>query len=262
MDHKQNLPQSSGVNINYHALLMENHIAESNLESSKGLKAVKTSEDFAALFFIDKKGSFKVVSHSADSDSAWMLNTLSPDGYEVTAFALYHDEPSNNLTLAYARRKNNVSELLVSKAFDLGTVDLNKWEVNFAWANKVLERKERIIDHITMDAQGVLFSTHFTNTDAAHHYFKYSEQPRSYTLPENGELPWAKLTINTECFCSITFKKTKPSCFNLWNPMNTAKYSSIASTPEPISTPSMYSTMPKATVWCTLLARAFSASLW
>lgn len=187
MDNKQNLPQSSGVNINYHALLMENHIAESNLESSKGIKAVKTSEDFAALFFIDKKGSFKVVSHSADSNSAWMLNTLSPDGYEVTAFALYHDEPSNNLTLAYARRKNNTSELLVSKPFDLGAVDLNKWEVNFAWANKILERKERIIDHITMDAQGVLFSTHFTNTDAAHHYFKYSEQPRSYTLPENGE---------------------------------------------------------------------------
>jgi len=187
MDNKQNLPQSSGVNINYHALLMENHIAESNLESSKGIKAVKTSEDFAALFFIDKKGSFKVVSHSADSNSAWILNTLSPDGYEVTAFALYHDESSNQLTLAYARRKNSVSELLVSKAFDLGSVDLNKWEVNFDWANKVLERKERIIDHITMDAQGVLFSTHFKDTDAAHHYFKYPDQPRNYTLPENGE---------------------------------------------------------------------------
>lgn len=187
MDNKQNLPQSSGVTINYHALLMENHIAESTLESSKGLKAVKTSEDFAALFFIDKKGAFKVLSHSADSSSAWMLNTLSPETYEVTAFALYHDESSNNLTLAYARRKNNTSELLVSSAFDLGKVNLDKWEVDFAWANKTLEHKERIIDHITMDAQGVLFSTHFTNTDAAHHYFKYSEQPRSYTLPENGE---------------------------------------------------------------------------
>lgn len=187
MDNKQNLRQSSGVNINYHALLMENHIAESTIESSKGLKAVKTSEDFAALFFVDKKGLFSVVSHSTDSDSAWMLNTLSPTGYEVTAFALYHDENTNQLTLAYARRKNNVSELLVSKAFDLGAVDLNKWEVNFNWANKVLERKERIIDHITMDAQGVLFSTHFANTDAAHHYFKYPDQPRSYTLPENGE---------------------------------------------------------------------------
>ena len=186
MEHKESLLQKSGVTVNYHCELMQNYLAESIIDFGKGLRCVKTNEDEAYLFFIDKKAVLQVLAHSQTTGSGWRMHSISSDGYEVTAFGVHDNQEESSFRLSYARRRNGVSELLVSEVIKISTIDNDKWVPDYRWSQKKIERKERIIDHITMDTQGLLFSANFTKTDANFYYFKYENEPVAYALPENA----------------------------------------------------------------------------
>lgn len=188
MEHKKSLLQQSGINVNYHCELMQNYVSESVIDFGKGLQTVKTTEDEAFLFFIDKKAVLQVLVHSKLSGSGWKRHRISSEGYEVTSFGIYENQDEINRTfrLSYAQKKNGVSELLVSENLFVKNIDCEKWECDYQWKYKDIERKEREIDHISMDEQGVLYSTNFTKTDANFYYFQYDSEPQVYSLPENG----------------------------------------------------------------------------
>ncbi|PLK43282.1 hypothetical protein [Emticicia sp. TH156] len=188
MEHKESLPQKSGITVNYHCELMQNYVPESIIDFGKGLRCVKADEDEAFLFFIDKRGQLQVLVHSDTAGSGWRMHTVSDAGYEVTAFGVFENQLKGQFRIAYARRNGGISELLVSENIRTETINNDLWEPVYNWQQKIIERKERIIDHITMDEQGLLFSANYTSTDANFYYFKYANQPVAYSLPENATL--------------------------------------------------------------------------
>ncbi len=186
MENKESLPQESGITVNYHCELMQNYVPESIIDFGKGLRCVKADEDEAFLFFIDKLGQLQVLVHSDITGSGWRMHTISDSGYEVTAFGVFENQTHGQFRISYARRKGGLSELLVSEYIGIATIDNDIWKPEYNWQQKTIERKERIIDHITMDEQGLLFSANYTRTDANFYYFKYDSQPVAYSLPENA----------------------------------------------------------------------------
>lgn len=111
--------------------------------------------------------------------------SLSEAGYEVSSFDFYYDEVHQKFRICFSQRKNQLSELLVSEEIVLNQTHLEQFKSYLKYESKRLSQPSRIVDHITMDQRGVLFSTSFEKTDALYHYFEYHRQPENYTLPEN-----------------------------------------------------------------------------
>ncbi len=187
MEQKHTFTCNSGVTVDYHSILMENQVTEGPIDAAKEIQAIKHDEDHAAVFFIDKDNKLVVVGTSGQEQSGWKKNTISAKEYVVTAFSVYHNTAKQTIRIVYAYRNNSGrSELLVSTELDLNTINYEVWDEHFKWKTKNLERNERSINKIYLDEQGCLFATYHPATDAAYHYFKYDEQPHSFTIMENG----------------------------------------------------------------------------
>ncbi len=188
MENKKSLLQKSGIRVGYHCELMQNYVSESNIDFKKGLQTVKQTEDEAFLFFIDNEHALQVLVHSTTAASGWQMHRISEAGYKVTAFNLHEDQTADIpcFRISYAREKGGVNQLLVSNMLMIPNIDTETWNVDYRWTSKNVVQPEREIDRITMDKQGLLYTTNFTRTDANYCYFKYAEQPQVYTLPENG----------------------------------------------------------------------------
>jgi hypothetical protein len=188
MDNKKSLLQQSGIRVGYHSELMQNYVSESIINFGKGLQTVKHTKDEAFLFFIDNKNALQVLVHSTTEGSGWKMHQVSETGYKVTAFNVFEEKVADmpSFRISYARAKGGVNQLLVSNLLVIQNIDTKTWNCNYQWTSKQVVQPEREIDHITLDQQGLLYSTNATKADANYCYFKYAAQPAKYTLPENG----------------------------------------------------------------------------
>jgi len=143
------------------------------------------TDDLAMLLFIDKQHKLCLIIHIDNSASGWTSYELSPDQLEVSAFDIHHDEANNTLKIAYSRINNGSSQLLLSDHINLSGIEPLLFAQHLKWNQIKLNNVSRKIDHISMNQNGLLFSTGYRNQDATYSYFRYGENPQDYTLPEN-----------------------------------------------------------------------------
>ena len=175
------------ISINYHGELMENYFPESIIDSGKGINALMYKPDKAMVFFIDKDHRLNLIINIDDAESGWVNYKLSSDGMEAIAFDIHHNKASNSLRIVYSIRNNNISQLYVSNNIKLGEIDPKRFKHSIYWAQQELNDNSRVIDHISINGQGVLYSTSYKTSDAKYVYFRYGEESVDYTLPENTE---------------------------------------------------------------------------
>ncbi|WP_147243765.1 hypothetical protein [Pedobacter miscanthi] len=174
-----------GITVNHQAELMQNYVAESIIDVGHGLRSLKHGADGAIIFFIDKKGILTALISTSGNGSGWQLSRLSHEGCTATSFDFDYHERYGNFRLVFAQLNGNRSELLVSDEIDLNTADLLNFGTQLSFKKQSLQDPLRKINQITMDGNGVLFSSLAPNTDALYHYFSYGQAPEVYTLPEN-----------------------------------------------------------------------------
>src|SRR6476661_6522945 len=191
---KNNFKPKMGDNIivEYHGELMENFFSESTIDSGKGLRAIKYKDDLAMLLFIDKQHKLCLIIQIDNSASGWTSYELSPDQFEVSAFDIHHDihhdRENNTLKIAYSRVNNGSSQMLLSNDINLSGIEPLLFAQNLKWNQIDLENDSGKIDHISMNQNGLLFSTSYPNQDTTYSYFRFkgeNPQPQRYTLPEN-----------------------------------------------------------------------------
>ncbi len=175
------------ISIKYQGELMENYFPESIIDSGKGIKALMYDSDKAMVFFIDNDHSLNLIINIDDTESGWVNYKLSPAQMEANAFDIYHDKAANNLRIVYSGTNNNNSTLWVSNNIELGKIDPKHFDDFLSWEPQTLNDSSRLIDHISINNQGVLYSTSYKTSDATYAYFKYGEGSVAYTLPENTE---------------------------------------------------------------------------
>ncbi len=186
MDNKNTLVQKTGINVNYHCQLMENYVAENNIDLGKDLQAVKINATDALVFFIDEATHRLNVVVMSDSATSTHSHFVTESSVQATAFAVHHDATTQTFRIAYAAQRNGNSELMVSNPIAIAALDLDRWNITYSWSAKQLQQKQRVINYITMDEHLVLFSTIAPKSDADFYSFVHGEQPKFYTLPENG----------------------------------------------------------------------------
>jgi len=181
------IKNESGITLSYQSHFMQNYVTESNIDKGKGIKSVNYDDDNSIILFINNKSELIALCSSSGSDSGWKTSVISAEGYEASSFDVYFEETKKELSICFAQRKDNVTELLVSKSVVINEqTDFDNFKNNLEFTAKSLTKNERVINHITMDSRGVLFSSLKEKTDALYHYFKYDEEPSEYTLPENS----------------------------------------------------------------------------
>ncbi len=173
------------ISVNYHGELMENYFLESNIDSGKEMKSLMYNSDNSMVLFVDKEHRLNIIVNINNTTSGWILYKLSPIGMTVSSFDIYHDNKDNTLRIVYARTYQNKSELLVSNSINLEKINPEKFEDALSWEQKKLNNTSRIIDHISINGEGVLCSNFYKTTDAKYTYFRYGKNAESYTLPEN-----------------------------------------------------------------------------
>jgi hypothetical protein len=176
---------SDNITVEYHGELMENFFSESTIDSGQGLRAIKYKDDLAMLLFIDKQHKLCLIIQIDNSASGWTSYELSPEQLEVSAFDIHHDEANNTLKIAYSRINKGSSQLLLSDDINLSGIEPLLFAQHLKWNQIKLNNVSRKIDHISMNQNGLLFSTAYRNQDATYSYFRYGENPQDYTLPEN-----------------------------------------------------------------------------
>lgn len=185
MEDIKNQQNKSGIRADYQCEFMQNYVAESTIDSGKGIESIKTGSDGAVVFFIDKNSSLTALISRSGSDSGWDTVTLSTPGFTATAFDLNHDEKTSKFRLCFAETKNGRSELRVSDEILLGEEQLRRFKGSLTYQSKRLSTPERTINHITINSRDVLFSSVLKSADALYHHFTYEDEPQGYTLPEN-----------------------------------------------------------------------------
>lgn len=175
------------ISVNYHGELMENYFPESIIDSGKGINALMYKPDKAMVFFIDKDHRLNLIVNIDDTESGWVNYKLSSDRMEAIAFDIHHNKASNSLRIVYSIRNNNSSQLYVSNNIKLGEINPKHFEHSISWAQQELNDSSRLIDHISINDQGVLYSTSYKTSDAKYVYFRYGEESVDYTLPNNTE---------------------------------------------------------------------------
>lgn len=173
------------ISVEYQGELMDNYFSESTIDTSGGLRAVRFQDNKSILLYFDKNKALQLLIQQDGTQAGWTSYTLSSPGIPVTAFDVYHQLQTNRLRIAYAAANNGVSQLQVSNEIDLSTVKPLLFTTNLHWTAKRLVDTQRTIDHISMSAAGLLYSTAHLGQDANYAYFRYDEQPVAYTLPEN-----------------------------------------------------------------------------
>lgn len=176
--------RSDNITVEYHGELMENYFSESTINSGQGLRAIKYKDDFAILLFIDKDYKLRLIIQD-NSSSGWISYQLSSEELEVSAFDIHHDEANNTLKIAYSGVNNGRSQMLLSDDIKLSDIEPSSFLEYLKWDEIKLNNVSRKIDHISMNQDGLLFSTAYRDQDATYSYFKYGESPQDYTLPEN-----------------------------------------------------------------------------
>lgn len=174
------------INVEYHGELMENFFSESTIDNGKNLRSIIYKDDLAILFFIDKKQTFRSIVQINDTNSGWASYEISPQSMEVSTFDIHHDETSNKLKISYARIQNGTSQLMLSDDIDVSNISSLSFAQNIKWESIKIGNTSRKIDHISMNQEGLLYSTSYQNEDATYDYFKYGQSPQEYTLPENS----------------------------------------------------------------------------
>ena len=186
MKNENLIKNESGVTLSYQSHFMQNYVTESTIDKGKGIKSVNYDDDNSIVLFINDKSELVALYSVSGFDSGWKTSIISAKDYEVTAFDIYHENRKNELSVCFSQRKNGIAELHVSKFFSINEqTDFDDFKNNLQLETKSLAKNERIINHITMDSRGVLFSSLKEKTDALYHYFKYDDEPSEYTLPEN-----------------------------------------------------------------------------
>ena len=173
------------ITVEYHGELMENFFSESTISALQGLKAIKYHQDLALLLFINTDNRLCAITQVNNTHSGWSLQELSPAQLKVCAFDLYHDAVNNRLKIAYSRINEGKSQLLLSNDLQLSKIDPLQWTQDLRWNQIKINNTDKQIDHISMNQQGLLFSTEYRHHDATYQYFRYGETPQEYTLPEN-----------------------------------------------------------------------------
>lgn len=182
-DYKPTVDDS--ITLEYHSELMENIFPESTIDKASGLKSIKYDSDLAILFFICKNHKLCSLIQTKSSISGWTYDEISLDNLEVSAFDIHHNESKNSIKIAYSGHNNNNSQLLISDSLDLNTINQSNLKERFKWKEVEINNTSRVIDHISMNQSGLLYSTSYRNNDATYSYFRYGYLPRDYTLPEN-----------------------------------------------------------------------------
>ncbi|RBL89761.1 hypothetical protein [Chitinophaga flava] len=185
MEDNKNQQNKSGIRADYQCEFMQNYVAESTIDSGKGIESIKMGDDGAVIFFIGKNGVLTALIAANGSDSGWDAVTLSTEGFTATAFDIYHDEKTSKFILCFAETKDGQTTLRVSDEISLGEDQLKKFKGSLNYRSKKLASPERTINHITIHSKGVLFSTVLKSTDALYYHFEYKDEPQAYTLPEN-----------------------------------------------------------------------------
>jgi hypothetical protein len=186
MENKHTFNNSNGISVDYHALLMENHVPESIIDFDKGIRAIALGSERFCLFFIDKKCRLSALAISQDEASGWEKHTLSPEGKEVTAYAVWHDAVKNTVRIVFAFSRGEEAVIAVSTSKAITTNLQTDFTSGFSWEYKNFTNNKRIVNQMYADARGILFSSMKEGTDADYFYCGYQEMPKPYTLPENG----------------------------------------------------------------------------
>lgn len=186
MKTENSIENKSGITLSYQSHFMQNYVAESVIDKGKGLKAINYDDDNSIILFINDKSELIALCSMSGADSGWKTSVISAENYEVTAFDIYFEAKKSELSICFSQRQNDIAELHVSEFTTINKkTNFDDFKSNFSFVTKSLAKTDRIINHITMDSRGVLFSSLKKRTDALYHYFKYDEEPGEYTLPEN-----------------------------------------------------------------------------
>lgn len=178
---------SSGIIVDYQSEFMQNYIAESKISDASGIKSVRIDNDRTAIFFIDKAGILTMLFSASGIGSGWLPVALSQKGYKVSAFDFYYLENSRELGLCYAQVKDGRTEMRVAEKQEIKESDWANIADKLKFVQVAIPDSDRLIDHITCDGRGVLYSSRKTALDALYYYFRYGNAPGRYTLPENTE---------------------------------------------------------------------------
>lgn len=177
---------NDNIAVTYHSELMDNYFSESTIDSVKGIKVLKYTAENAMIFFVDKQHVLNLLINIDDTATGWVHYNLSPEKMPVTSFDIQHTVKDNTLRIVYARRNSDSSELLVSEMINLNTIDAQRFDASLAWKQQGLPDNSRVIDHISINHESVLYSTAYKTTDAKYAYFRYGKQTVPYTLIENS----------------------------------------------------------------------------
>jgi len=183
---KKTLISLPDITVNYQAELMQNYVAETAIDVGKGLKSLKFGTDDSIIFFIDNSGVLTAIISSSGTGSGWQIAKISDAKYQVSSFDFYYDEESGHFRLSFAQINQGKSELKVSQEITIDSfVNLNNLASALNSEAIVLDHTNRLINQISMDSKGVLFSSMAKDTDAQYHYFIYGNKPEVFILPEN-----------------------------------------------------------------------------
>ncbi|MGZ3943781.1 MAG: hypothetical protein ACXVJB_02505 [Mucilaginibacter sp.] len=185
-ENKTTKRNSSGVVVSYQSEFMQNYVAESKIDFASGIRSVRVNDDKAVIFYIDKAGVLTMLLAEEGLGGGWASVPLSTTGYKATAFDVYFMEGTRELRICYSQEKNGWSELLVSEELIVNPDNIEILRV-LQFRQVEIPDRHRLIDHITFDKRGVLYSSRLAGTDALYHYFKHGSSPEKYTLPENTE---------------------------------------------------------------------------
>jgi hypothetical protein len=178
------LQKGDEISVHFHGELMENYFAESNISARTGIRVAQFAVDKVLLLYMDDESRLKLLVDQADAK--WTEYTLSQDGIKVTAFDIHHDTGENKLRVAFAGKEGKKSLLKISEPLALHNVDPLSTFNNFQWINKEIPSDHKEIDHVTMNAKGLLYSMNYTGEDATFAYCFYGNKIEPYTIPQNA----------------------------------------------------------------------------
>lgn len=175
------------IKVEYQGELMDNYFAESTINSSAGLKAIRFQDNRSILLYVDKEHELKLLIQHDETDAGWTSYQISPENSKVTTFDVHHNLSGDQLRISYAGVTKGNNHLMVSDLIDLATVEPLLFTANLRWTAKRVVDVGRKIDHISMSKEGLLYSTSHSTQDANYAYFRYGQEPIAYTLPENTD---------------------------------------------------------------------------